>query len=76
MASRRQRRFILFATGVVAFMVVVLIVEAADALRRGELMYYNAYLVPVFAPFAIIIGLLGFVVLLIVTVQALRSDRR
>jgi uncharacterized membrane protein len=74
MLGNRQKNRL--AGTVVVFMVLVMIAEAVSALMRGELMYRNAYGLQVFAPFAILIGVLGLVLLAVVVGQALRSDRR
>ena len=57
-------------------MVVLMIAQAAAVLMRGELTYDNAYQLPVFAPFAILIGVLALVLLAVLAGQAIRSERR
>jgi hypothetical protein len=74
MLGNRQRNR--FAGTVVVVMVLMMIAEAVAVLMRGELMYPNAYGLHVFAPFAILIGVLGLVLLAILAWQAMRSERR
>jgi len=79
MLGNRQRRFTRFAGTVMVVMVVMvvlMIAQAAAVLMRGELTYDNAYQLAVFAPFAILIGLLALVLLAVLAGQAIRSERR
>jgi len=76
MLGNRQRRFTRFAGTVMVVMVVLMIAQAAAVLMRGELTYDNAYQLPVFAPFAILIGVLALVLLAVLAGQAIRSERR
>jgi hypothetical protein len=58
------------AATVIVVMLTVLIGGAVEDLMRGELMYPNVYGLQVFAPYAIVVGMLMIVV---VAVEVWRS---
>jgi hypothetical protein len=68
---RDSKLKILLMTAVVAAIVVVLILEALQAIRRGDMTYTNHWNLTVVAPGAILIGIFCLVLLAIVTWQAI-----